>query len=589
MLNEQTATAVKTIGINRNHGSSLCLADGHGRPLFCASEERFTRHKLQAGMPYKTFDYATTEFDLSKAHIAVGRLNTKQRMIREVEYYFQCSRKSLFTIPITKRISELAGFWYSHRFGKGRRVNRLSIDTRALTGRSVDFGFEHHLCHMVSAYFCSGFDEAVVVSIDGVGDLLSAVVGYGKGKDLRIEQRYFQSEHMAGQAYEVVTAMLGFHPDRHPGKVTGLAAYEVPAYDLVAEFDKWFSEQFRRGGQNWFYLIHEPGKEAVNIEKLRRVRETRFGRWSRKQIASAIQFILERDVLATIKAHVVEPVGKNIAVAGGVFANVKLNQRVKALGFDQIFVQPAMGDEGTALGAAMLAAHRQQAFAPFKLRDVYWGPGYSSSEIRRCLDRAGLAYEELTGPERPLERKLAQLLYEGYIIARFQGRMEFGPRALGNRSILYHTTDPLANDWLNKQLKRSEFMPFAPVTLWERAQDCYKNISGAEYSAEFMTITFDVTEQMARQSPACVHVDGTARPQLIREETNPSYYWTLKFYCELSGIPSLINTSFNMHEEPIVCTPEEAIRAYQMSNLDALAIGDFLVINEQKAGNGRQR
>ena len=194
-----------------------------------------------------------------------------------------------------------------------------------------------------------------------------------------------------------------------------------------------------------------------------------------------------------------------------------------------------------------------------------------------------MEYEEISGQDWPLEQKIAELLHKGYIIARFQGRMEFGPRALGNRSILYHAKDPSVNDWLNKQLKRSEFMPFAPVTLYEHAHECYENFIGAEHAAEFMIITFSVTKKMQEESPACVHVDGTARPQIIREDINPSYYWTLKYYYNLSGIPSFINTSFNMHEEPIVCTPEEAIRAYLMSNLDALAIGNFLVINRNRA------
>lgn len=219
---------------------------------------------------------------------------------------------------------------------------------------------------------------------------------------------------------------------------------------------------------------------------------------------------------------------------------------------------------------------------PYALKDVYLGPEYSDDEIKQCLDGFQLKYERLSGADHPLERRLAKLLHEGYIIARFQGRMEFGPRSLGNRSILYEAKDPSANDWLNRQLKRSEFMPFAPVTLVEHAKECYKNIEGAEHAAEFMTITFDATEKMKQTSPACIHVDGTARPQLVKESTNPSLYWTMKFYHGLSGIPSLINTSFNMHEEPIICNPTEAVRAFLTANLDALAIGDYLVVNPNR-------
>jgi carbamoyltransferase len=155
--------------------------------------------------------------------------------------------------------------------------------------------------------------------------------------------------------------------------------------------------------------------------------------------------------------------------------------------------------------------------------------------------------------------------------------MEYGPRALGNRSILYHAREPEVNQWLNQRLGRTEFMPFAPATLYEKRADCYRNVDGADYAAQFMTVTFDCTESMKKDSPAAVHVDGTARPQLVTAQSNPSFYRIISEYYRLSGIPSVINTSFNMHEEPIVCTPEDAIRAFLQGNLDYLAIGPFLV------------
>ena len=580
---QNSHTQIKALGINKSHGSSLCLVDESGKPVFCASEERFTRQKLQRGMPHKAFALASQAHDLHASKLAIGRLETSQRIVRELQYYLQGLKKKHFTIPLHSRVSEVAQFWFRKKILRDRHFHRLSVDTRYFTNRSPDFGFDHHLCHMASAYYCSGFEEAAVVSIDGVGDLFSAAIGKGIGPNLAMDHGYHQSEHITGQAYEIVTAMLGFDPDRHPGKVTGLAACADAPAELVAEFDNWFADQYKAGARdNWFHLIHQIGTESENIQRLRALRRDRFGKWEREEIAAAIQFILERDVINLIRHHIPAEKRRNIALAGGVFANVKLNQRVKELGFDQIFVQPAMGDEGTGFGAALLAAHADKPFSPYRLADVYLGPEFSADEIRKCLEDAGLEYEQISGGDWALEQRLAELLHQGYIIARYQGRMEFGPRALGNRSILYHAQDPTANDWLNRQLKRSEFMPFAPVTLYEHAADCYENLAGAEHAAEFMTMTFNVTDRMREQSPACVHVDGTARPQLVSEEINPSYYWTLKFYHELSGIPSIINTSLNIHEEPIVCTPGEAVEAYQSANLDALAIGDFLVINKQR-------
>jgi carbamoyltransferase len=575
------------VGINKSHCASISLVDEIGQPIFSASEERFTRVKLQRGMPHKAFEYAAAHYDMSDASIAMGRLDTRRRIVREWEYYRNCMANNLFAIPAGERLAEVARLWYSKKIKRDRTNHRLAITTKYFMGRDPDHGYEHHLCHMASAYYPSGFSEAFVVSVDGVGDLLTAVIGRGKGKSLTITDRYFQSEHISGQAYEIVTGMLGFDPDRHPGKVTGLAAYAGTDPSLVAEMDKWFRAQYRTGSrENWFYLIHNDRAEE-NLERLRQVRYTRFGAWSREEICSAIQFMLERDVLELIRRHCPDPTKENIVLAGGVFANVKLNQRVKELGFKQIFIQPAMGDEGTGYGAAILAAHERNPFAPYRLKDTYLGPEFSPAEIRRALASSGLDFCELT--DGAMEYKMAELLHQGYIIARFQGRMEFGPRALGNRSILYHTKDPKANDWLNTQLKRSEFMPFAPMTLREHADECYHGMEGAEHAAEFMTITFNATERMKSQSPACCHVDGTARPQIVGPDTNRSIYDTLRHYHAISGIPSVINTSFNMHEEPIICTPEEAVRAYGLANLDALAIGDFLVTNESEAAIARRQ
>ncbi len=204
---------------------------------------------------------------------------------------------------------------------------------------------------------------------------------------------------------------------------------------------------------------------------------------------------------------------------------------------------------------------------------MFLGPGFSEDEIVAALKRAQLPFTHYS----VIEPKLAMLLAAGKVVARFDGRMEYGPRALGNRSILYHAKEPAVNQWLNQRLGRTEFMPFAPATLAEKRADCYLNTCGGEYAAEFMTLTFDCTDEMKRDSPAAVHVDGTARPQLVTPQSNPGFHRILNEYYKLTGIPTLINTSFNMHEEPIVCSPDDAIRAFLQGNLDYLAIGSFLV------------
>ena len=216
---------------------------------------------------------------------------------------------------------------------------------------------------------------------------------------------------------------------------------------------------------------------------------------------------------------------------------------------------------------------------------MFCGPAYTDAEIEDALDRAGLQYEHSS--ETPLA--IAQLVAEGKVVARFDGAMEFGPRALGNRSILYATGDPKVNDWLNRRLGRTEFMPFAPATLAERADDCYVNLDGCRHTAEFMTITFDCTEYMKQTSPAVVHIDGTARGQLVTQNANPGFHQILSEYEKLTGIPSLVNTSFNMHESPIVMSPTDAIQSFNEGKLDVLAIGSYIVRRENNLDAQRDR
>jgi len=264
---------------------------------------------------------------------------------------------------------------------------------------------------------------------------------------------------------------------------------------------------------------------------------------------------------------------RNLVLSGGVVANVKLNQRLRELpGVDGIFVHPNMGDGGCGTGAALLEFQGEPALRE-RLGHVFFGPAFSEREIREALDRAQLPFTHYPA----IEPKVAMLIAAGKVVARFDGRMEYGPRALGNRSILYHAKEPAVNQWLNQRLGRTEFMPFAPATLASKRHDCYVDVAGCEYAAEFMTLTFDCTDSMKRDSPAAVHVDGTARPQLVTEHSNPGFHRILTEYYKLTGIPTVINTSFNMHEEPIVCSPDDAIRAFLQGNLDYLAIGPFLV------------
>ncbi|MEW6102535.1 MAG: carbamoyltransferase C-terminal domain-containing protein [bacterium] len=429
---------------------------------------------------------------------------------------------------------------------------------------------EHHESHAASAYYTSGWNECLVVTSDAAGDGYCSKVFVAKdGKMELIQQIPFY--HSIGYYYSYITHICGFREGHHEGKITGLAAYGNPKETFLI-FQKEVS--------------YNPGKFSTEnrgrylwpeINYLKK----RLKGYSKKDIAAGIQYHLETNMVSYIKDAIKKTGQKRIALAGGVFANVKLNQRIREIeGVEGVFIHPHMGDGGLAVGAGLyLWAKESLSQGKYKhlerLKDVYFGPSYSKEEIEQVLKKEGLNYYQ---PDC-IETEIANLLAQGKVIARFAGRMEYGPRALMNRSILYQATDVTVNDWLNKKLKRTEFMPFAPVILEENAPYFLKDYDErSSHTAQFMTITYDVTERCKKEAPAIVHVDGTARPQIITKETsNPSARKILEEYKKLTGLSILINTSFNMHEEPIVCSPEDAVRAFKLGELDILAIEDFMV------------
>lgn len=415
---------------------------------------------------------------------------------------------------------------------------------------------DHHLSHAANSFYASGYERALCITLDGYGTGLAGSVSEAvNGKIRRLHGVDFPNS--LGSFYEQVTSSLGFRPSRHEGKIVGLASYGDPNIlknILLSRFVE-SAGDFKIFESNNTYFSRYLASKFPKID-----------------VAAAYQRVLEI-IAVNFVSHWVKKTGiDTIVLSGGVTANVKLNQRIFEIeDVNHLFVYPNMGDGGCGTGAAMF--HSWSGGAKESIKNAYFGPDYSDREITAELNNAGLQFSK---PEN-YALEVAKLIHNGNVVARFDGRMEYGPRALGNRSILYHAKEPDVNQWLNHRLGRTEFMPFAPVTLYEARERCYHNIKGAEHTAEFMTVTFDCTYEMQKQCPAAVHVDGTARPQLIKREVNPGYYDILKEYEKLSGIPSLINTSFNMHEEPIVCTPADAVRAFLQGKLDWLAIGPFMV------------
>jgi carbamoyltransferase len=602
---------MKVLGISPLDKDSTITVVEDGVITYAAAEERFTRVKLQDGFPWRALEDALsatgssiTEFDRvvypfltydeetrlfernlanerefldevqvnatseelreARERIPIGRppvpglSNPDEKMekgvLKSMAYRLLAS-EGVVSRNIAKRSSEKWGRDASAFHLKWQQELESALGDLELQPKLKRV--EHHLSHAANAYYTSGFDEALVVTLDGYGSGLAGSINMGRGG--RIERLHGQEyPHSLGTFYEMVTSALGFTPSRHEGKIVGLAAYGDPTVlgDILRSRFVQSNGGFRIVETNNVFFARLLANQFPKID-----------------VAAAYQRVLEEVATDYVSQYVKKTGLKNLVLSGGVVANVKLNQRLRAIpGVEGIFIHPNMGDGGCGTGAALLEfAGRPETMQ--RLNDVYLGPQFTSEQMADALKRAQLPFTEY----RPIEPKIAMLLAAGKVVARFDGRMEYGPRALGHRSILYHAKEPAVNQWLNQRLGRTEFMPFAPATLYEHRDANYLNIKGAEYAALFMTITFDCTESMKRDCPAAVHVDGTARPQLVSAESSPGFHRILTEYFKLTGIPTVINTSFNMHEEPIVCTPDDAVRAFLQGNLDYLAMGNFLV------------
>ena len=618
---------MRVLGISPLDKDSTVSLMEDGRILFAAAEERFTRVKLQDGFPYKALEAGLrfTGWDPStidtvaygfydgdgeaklileaferdgRIHAPTSTADSLRRLMTLTSGRYSVDRTLAIPglesledefVPPKSWIKRLVyGLvtrharldWRAHRHYFKQWVDAAIADhhhrTRQLHAGLSSLGFDsklrrfnHHDTHAANALYASGFDQALIVTLDGYGSGNCGGIYAGNRDGIRPLQK-FAFPSSLGQFYEHVTSSLRFKPNRHEGKIVGLAAYGNPRIlrDVLLE-----------------RFVLDSGNMEIRASLNYIFTRMLASKFAKRDVAAAYQHVLEEVSKQSVTYWLRKTGMKKVVMSGGVNANVKLNQRIREIdGVEGVFVYPNMGDGGCGTGAAMLAQEasvcRRQPLA-----DVYLGPDYSPSQIEAVLQGERLAYERMDS----IETHIAQLLTDNCIVGRFNGRMEYGPRALGNRSILYPAKEPEVNQWLNRQLGRTEFMPFAPAVLASEAHRLFKNLEGCEKTAEFMTITFDCTPEMMAQSPAAVHVDGTARPQLVSERTNPSFHRILRAYHERTGIPTLINTSFNMHEEPIVCSPSDAIRAFLLGNLDYLAIGEFLVPHPRLKENMRSR
>ncbi len=587
-----------TLGLAMESDASAALARD-GEIVVAISEERLSRVKGQWGYPWRSVNECLRIAGIRR---------------QDVDFFSVVLNKfpsSYFRRP--SRVDECLEAW--HRFRRGilgrpedvtvtltdffDEVRRAGATPDGLFDwkRFHDDGFEkaqvrildHHHAHAHSAAAFSGFDEALVVTVDCVGPccaqheteahtlesifqqkllpLSHTTSAYRNGKLQRLH--FTDLDGSPGSFYGSVTQELGFVSPRHEGKVTGLAAW-----GKTTVLDEPFRRVLSLSKDKTHFVSDQSGEKHGNISEARKaaIHKAAQGQ-SREEIAGSAQRVLEQTILGHVQWALQQTGLHNLALAGGVFGNVKLNQHLMELPeVDRIFVFPAMSDTGLSAAAAQIPAPNIPRIA---VRDVYWGPEFSNAEIETLLKQGGFPYERLTPSDRP--RRIAQLIADSKVVGLFQGRMEFGPRALGNRTILASPCDARINDDLNQRLSRSEFMPFAPSVLAERCEEIFENFKKGGHAAEFMTVTYTVREPWRAKIPAVVHVDGTARPQAVHREKNPRYYDILKAYETITSLPVVVNTSFNVHEEPIVCAPGEALQALREKRIDILCIEDFLV------------
>src|SRR5215216_622743 len=565
------------LGINAAfHDSSAALLKD-GVPVAAAEEERFTRVKhgkrpvpfLSYQLPFHAIDYCLAEAGIKLREvdfIAYSYDPTIALGGREEAALSLPLRPSEAAAPAGSYAWEplfLAGIVNAPRFLVDDIPHHLSRLKDGLGGHNElpPFEFvEHHLAHAASAYYVSGFDEAAILTLDGRGELATTLHAVGQGPAIT-KLAEVEYPHSLGLLYEKVTSYLGFLYSSDEYKVMALAS------DGSARF----VEQFRE-----IVELSEDGRYRiadVDLEALFGPRRERGGPLEERHIdvAAGLQKVLEESVLNLARWLHGRTSLPDLCMAGGVALNCVMNARIRDEGpFRNIFVQPAAGDAGTALGAAYVVDARERGQAmPFTMTNAYLGPGYDAARIRAALDRAKLTY---TQPD-DIAAATAEQLARDRIVGWFQGRMEFGPRALGARSILASPVDPNMKDRLNDIKGREEFRPVAPAVLEEYTGDYFEQ-SGP---SPFMLFICDFKQEKAARIAAVRHVDGTARIQTVSERDAPLYHRVIRRFMERTSIPVVVNTSFNTGGEPIVCTPEDALECYFSSPLDALAIGPYLL------------
>jgi carbamoyltransferase len=553
--------AKNIVGVSAHFHDAACCLLRDGRIVAAAQEERFSRIKHDPRVPQFAFRYCLTEggIDVSEVDCLAYYENPRKKVGRQI-----------WTL-------------LPHLNGNAERLlrldpNRAESEIREILGYEGPIEFvEHHQAHAASSFFYSGFREAAVMTVDGVGEWATGTYGYGRERDLTIfEEVHFP--HSLGLLYSMMTNYLGFSVNDGEYKVMGLAPYGRPAYaDRV--------RRLVRAGENGQYYLDLKYFDFQRHDRMYSDELVElFGRAARQKeseilgfhqdVARSLQFVLEEILLEKANYLYGKTGSENLCLAGGVALNCVANRRILKDGpFRRLFVQPAANDAGGAFGAAALAHYRlNETGVTAKLEHDYLGPAFSNDEVRRVIQASGLSSEDYSGGEDDLIEAAAKRLADQKVVGWFHGRMEFGPRALGARSILADPRNGGMRERINALVKKREaFRPFAPAVLESRAHEYFE----LDHPSPFMIETSQVKSGL--DLPAITHVDGSARVQTVSELTNSRFARLLSAFERRTGCPILLNTSFNMRDEPIVCTPADALICFLRSEIDSLVVEDFIL------------
>jgi carbamoyltransferase len=574
------ADSTYILGINAYHGDASAVLLKDGQIVAAVEEERFNRVKHSAGFPSLAIRYCLQCAGIQitdVAHVGISRVPSAH-LINKITFVLY--NRLMFTHQGLDRLRSVE---------KIRNLKTVLAESLGVREASLGMEFhnvEHHVAHMASGFLVSPFERAAVLSIDGFGDFCSTMLGNGSGTNLeKIDSVLFP--HSLGLFYTSVTQYLGFQKYGDEGKVMGLAPYGEPRYlDRMLEIVQphgdgafqlnlaYFTHHTRGVEMSWdegspyigrvysdkFLEVFGPPRQP--FEEITQ---------HHRDVAASMQKCMEIYFFRVLNRLHEYTGSVNLCLAGGVAYNSVANGMIRRnTPFREIFIQPAAGDSGTALGVAfyiwntLLGNPRR-----YVMTDAHLGPEYNEAELEQALHSFGASYERC----EDIEERVAELLAAGKIVGWFQGRMEFGPRALGNRSILADPRQPEMKDVLNRRIKhRESFRPFAPSVLEEYVEEYFED----SYPSPFMLMVFKVRPEKRPAIPATEHVDHTGRVQSVSKSVNPKFWSVIEAFRQRTGIPLILNTSFN-ENEPIVCSPQDAMHCFATTKMDALALGNFLI------------